>query len=209
MRRALMLLALLANPALAGDAKSKRAPTKPVPAAPADAPETPAPPPAATHAEGEYGGVSPGQPRKEPSKRPTRPTPKGTLSWIGFEAKNGGAELFFQSVAPFELAQHVEGGALVVHLTGLSRLGQNTWRPIDARYFDTPIAKVAARKVGAARGKNAHPAGIEVRITFKNAKDAKEGALRTATEADGFFYAYLDWTGSGSAEPATMQEPEK
>jgi hypothetical protein len=221
MRRVLLLLALLANPALAGRGKTKGAAAPPPSAAPSapaakgpaapDAPDlAPEPAPGVTHPEGEYGGVIPGQPRKqEPSKRPTRPPPKGTLSWIGFEPKSGGAEVFFQSIAPFELAQRVEGGTLVVNLSGLSRLGQNTWRPIDAHFFDTPLSKITARKVGAVRGKNAHAAGIEVRIAFKNAKDAKEGAVRTATEADGFYYVYLDWTGGGAADTGTMQEPEK
>jgi hypothetical protein len=77
---------------------------------------------------------------------------------------------------------------LVVDLK-LTRLGQNTWRPIDTRFFDTPIARITAKKARK---------GIEVRIAFKDPKDAKEGALRTATEADGYYYAYLDFTG----EPA-------
>jgi hypothetical protein len=85
------------------------------------------------HKEGQYGGVTPGetQPRdtagRPPSARPRRPPPKGTLTWIGFEAKDGGAEVFFQSVAPFGLTQRVEGTTLVVHLN-LTRLGHNTWR---------------------------------------------------------------------------------
>ena len=197
MRRACLLLALLATPALADGIKTKK---------PADAPEAT---PAAPHNEGDYGGVVPGQPRKqEPSKHAVKPV-KGMLSWVGFEAKDGGAEVFFQSAAPFEVTQRVENGVLYVYLTGLNRLGQNTWRPIDARYFETPVARLVARKVGATRGKNAHPAGIEVRVTFKNPKDAAEGALRTATEADGFFYAYLSWKGSGEAPPATMETPEQ
>src|SRR5205823_12650722 len=50
--------------------------------------------------------------------------------------------------------------------------------------------------------------GIEVKITFKNPKDAKEGALRTATEADGMYYAYLDFTGyMPSASVAVRSAP--
>jgi hypothetical protein len=161
--------------------------------------------PGATHNEGDYGGVVPGTKHAPP--KPAKV--KGMLSWIGFEHKEGGAEVFLQSIAPFEVAQHVENGVLVVNLSGLNRLGQNTWRPIDARYFETPIARISARKVGATRGKNGHAAGIEVRITFKNTKDAKEGQLRTATEPDGCFYAYLTWAGSAPADGGTIADPEK
>jgi hypothetical protein len=131
------------------------------------------------HQEGDYGGVQPGHKPEKPRKQPA----KGTLSWIGFEPKDGAPEVFFQSVAPFEVSQHVEKGVLVVDLA-LKRLGQNTWRPIDTRFFDTPIARITAKR--------AHK-GIEVRITFKDPKDAKTGAVRTATEADGMYYAYLDF----------------
>jgi hypothetical protein len=171
----------------------------------------------APHKEGQYGGVNPGEPpAHDPPARPTkprRPPPKGTLTWIGFEAKDGGAEVFFQSVAPFELTQRVEGGSLIVHL-GLPRLGHNTWRQVDTRFFDNPLASIVARAVGAARATKTRPAraaGIEARITFKNAKDAREAQVRTATEADGMYYAYLTFP-EGTDAPATgaptIQEPE-
>jgi len=172
------------------------------------------------HKEGQYGGVTPGDPPTEKrSEKPKRPPPKGTLTWIGFEAKNGGAEVFFQSVAPFTLAQHVEGGALVVHLS-LSKLGPNTWRQVDTRFFDNPLSGIVARAVGATRAtktRAARGAGIEARIAFKNAKDAREGSVRTATEADGMYYAYLAFpegtepADGAKAKPApkTMGDPEE
>jgi hypothetical protein len=160
----------------------------------------------------------PGQKRereREPEARPARPQrppPKGTLTWIGFEARDGGAQVFLQSVAPFEVRQHLEGSTLVAHLS-LTHLGANTWRQVDTRFFETPLAGVIARGVGAARATKTQPAhgpGIEVRISFKNPKDAREGALRTATEADGMFYAYLAFPAGAAAAPASKRpaEPE-
>jgi len=152
--------------------------------------------------EGEYGGVQPGQSKKpEPTaaKKAKKPPPKGTLSWIGFETKDGGSNVFFQSVAPFEVSQRVEGGTLVVGLSGLSKLGQNTWRPIDTRFFDTSVSRVTAKKKGKA---------IEVRIAFKDPKGASQGSLRTATEADGMYYAYLSFAGGGGTT-GTKDTPEK
>ena len=147
------------------------------------------------HQEGEYGGVEPGRKPEKPRKRPA----KGTLSWIGFEPKNGGSEIFFQSVAPFEVSQRVDNGTLVVALS-LSRLGQNTWRPIDTRYFDTSLARVTAKKKGK---------GIEVRIAFKDPKSATQGSLRTATEADGMYYAYLSFAGGGGGTTGTSDTSDK
>jgi hypothetical protein len=167
------------------------------------------------HREGEYGGVTPGQTQKpEPGAkpgRPKRPPPKGTLTWIGFEAKDGGAEVFFQSVAPFEITQHLEGSTLVVHLN-LTRLGQNTWRQIDTRFFDNPLSGMVARAVGPARATKTAPArgaGIDVRISFKNPKDAREGTVRSAAEADGMNYVYLTFPEGADQKQPSIKEPEK
>lgn len=144
--------------------------------------------------EGDYGGVTPGEKPDHKRKRVT----KGTLSWIGFEAKDGGAQLFFQSAGAFDVRQRVAGNTLIATLS-LTKLGTNTWRRIDTRYFDTPLSGVVAKRVRR---------GIEVRVTFKNAKDAREGSLRTATEADGMFYAYLTFP-AGSTGDAPASDPER
>lgn len=178
----------------------------------------------APHKEGQYGGVTPGEPAAQaapapaPAKdskpgRPKRPPAKGTLTWIGFEAKDGGAEVFFQSIAPFELSQRVDGTSLVIHLNP-SHLGHNTWRQIDTRFFDNPLSGIVARSVTSARATKDHPArpaGIEARIAFKNPKDAKEAAVRTSSEADGMYYAYLTFpegTELPSADPARASDPD-
>jgi hypothetical protein len=200
LREALMVLVVTSAATAAPRAHKPAAP-------PADAPE---PTPPATHQEGDYSGVAPEHPSTaDPHQKPKRPPPKGTLSWIGFEAKGGGAEIFLQSVAPFEVSQHVEGNTLVID-TPLVRLGQNTWRDVDTRFFESPIAHIVARHVGAARATKAapaHGAGIEVRVVFKTAKDAREASVRTATEADGMYYAYLSFPGGG--DQPSMTDPEK
>lgn len=161
------------------------------------------------HKEGEYGGVTPGQGSGAPhdgGKHAKRPPPKDELTWIGFAAKDGGGgELFFQAPAAFTVSQRVEKGDVVLVLEGLHRQVRNLRRPLDTRYFDAPIARVIARPVGA---HGAHKAGIEVRIAFKTAKDAHEAAIRTATEADGMFYAYLDFGAAGSSMTVKPSEGE-
>lgn len=149
------------------------------------------------HKEGEYGGVVPGQKAETPTRpaKAKRPPPKGTLTWIGFEAKDGGAQLFLQSTGAFQVTQKVVGATLVATLD-LTRLGTNTWRQVDTRFFDNPLAGVIAKPLRRKKG-------IEVRINFKNAKDAREGAVRTATEADGMYYAYLSFPEGSASEPKT------
>jgi len=146
----------------------------------------------AVHKEGEYTGVSPGKPPPESGAR--RAVGKGALSWVGFAAKDGGAEVFFQSATKFDVTQEVEGGTLVVKLSGLTRQVANTRRPIDTRFFDNPLARITAQPGKRASKKSRSKArGIDVRIVFKNPKEAAPGTLRMATEADGLFYAYLSF----------------
>lgn len=162
------------------------------------------------HREGDYGGVIPGQtPRQtEPGPRPVkakRPPPKGTLSWIGFEAKEGGgAQVFLQSPGPFDVTQRLDGAILVVSLD-LQKLGGNTWRPVDTRFFDNPLASIVAKPGKSMRGKGKR--GVDIRIKFKNAKDAREGTMRSATEADGMYYVYLSFPQGTDVAPATTTSP--
>lgn len=155
--------------------------------------------PPSAHREGEYGGVRPGGAGDNDASRRSKSLRKGMLSWIGFDAKDGGGDVFLQSPAEFELTQRVENGTLIVSLGGVSQLGQNTWRFIDTRFFDSPIARIVARRVSARRGTKASPprsAGIEVRIDFKTKADAREATVRNSTDADGMYYAYLSFSGS-------------
>jgi len=160
----------------------------------------------APHKEGEYGGVIPGQTGKaEPGgkPKPKRMPARGTLSWLGFEAKDGGAQVFFQSVGPFDVSQRVEGATLIVSLD-LQKLGGNTWRPVDTRFFDNPLSSIAAVKQ---RGKARR---VEVKIKFKNPKDARQGTMRSGNEADGMYYVYLTFPegADGSSRPAGDSDVE-
>lgn len=171
--------------------------------------------------EGQYAGVKPGLGLEgQDSAKPKRAPKKKSLLWMGFTAKEGGSsELFFRAVEPFGVHQRVEGKTLIVVLEGLRSQARNTRRPLDTRFFESSIARVTTRRVGAKRarkGAAGHPAGIEVRITFKDARDVREGTFRTDTGADKMFYAYLGF-GPGSAPAAatqpsssggTMEDPE-
>jgi hypothetical protein len=156
------------------------------------------------HREGEYTGVVPGQ---KQDGQPRRTLGKATLSWIGFAAKDGGAEVFFQSPSKFEVTQELQGDVLVVTLSDVTRQVSNTRRPIDTRYFDNPLSRISTKPVRRS-GKRGTIRGIAVRIEFKNRKDARPGTLRTATEADGMFYAYLSFPEGADAAPAPEDPPD-
>jgi hypothetical protein len=148
---------------------------------------------APTKREGDYSGVSPGEPAATAKKVKAGAS---TLTWVGFAAQDGGgAQIFFQGTSRFAASQRLEGSTLVVEIEGLKRMAANTRRPLDTRFFESSVARVTAKAVRArkkTRKAPARKAGIEVRITFKNAADAREGNLRQETAPDGTFVIYLD-----------------
>ena len=149
-----------------------------------------------THQEGAYNGAKPGGAAGKPDK----PPPPNTLAWIGFEAKDGTSTLWLQAASAMQVAgQKVSGRQLIVSVTGISKLGKNTWRFVDMRFFDTPLSRAVAKR---RKGK------IEVRISFKNGKSAQQAQVRTATESDGLNYVYLSFSGGGSGDTVTPATPE-
>lgn len=156
------------------------------------------------HPEGAYNGAKPGVRPGSETGRPQKPPPRGTLSWIGFEAADSGATVWLQAAGNFSIEQHVVGGTLVVTITGLTRMARNTGRYIDTRYFDNPLARIDADRTG---GRKHKKGGIQIKFSFKNPKDAKEASVRTATEADGLFYTYLSFPPGTDLPPVDTTTP--
>ena len=110
--------------------------------------------PTTSHKEGDYGGVTPGETPPVDHPKPKHKPPAGTLSWIGFEAKGGGAELFFQSIAAFEVTQAVENGALVVAPRhALKTLGPRTPGARSTRGSSTTRCHASRRATSARRAR--------------------------------------------------------
>jgi hypothetical protein len=164
---------------------------------PEDRPRRPERAPQLPNKEGEYTGAKPGVRPGANEGHPQKKPKPGVLSWIGFEAsEGGGATVWLQAASSLEVDQSVEGSTLVVQVGGVKRLVRNLRRHVDTRFFANPLAQITARVVSARRARKGRPArsaGVEVRIQFKNPKDAKEAAVRTATEADGLNYVYLSF----------------
>lgn len=163
-------------------------------------------PPAQVNKVGEYSGVSP---RNNPLKPPRRPN---VLSWIGFQPQDGGqARLFIQLSSEVSYTQAVKDGTLYLMLEGVSYRNANARRRLDTRFFDTALQQVTSRRVSkrrARRGQPAQPGGIELRIQFKNAADARPGNASMSAGEDGYYYLFLELPPASGQGSARLSDPE-
>lgn len=156
----------------------------------------PGPAPAKVHREGEYGGVRPGasdgddeQARRERARRCRGRSGTG-LTWIGFVPRDGGSRVFVQLCGEVSYTQEVAGSSLVVTLEGARHATGNARRPLDTRFFEGVVARIASRPTPRARGRRA---GVQLSISFKDVADAQQAAASMRAEQDGYTYLYLDF----------------
>jgi hypothetical protein len=186
---------LWAGAALAGDEDEGEEPNAP---AEKDAPAASDDTPAGVHHEGDYGGVSPdharnpedGKPAGRSGRKPARASSRLLVTWVGFQAREGGAaRVFVRLSAEAAYDQKLVGDALVVFVTG-ARLGQrNHGRFIDTSFFDTAVARIEGKNVPARRGAKA---GVALTVHFKKGA-AKLAEVKEESGADGHRYLFLDF----------------
>lgn len=205
-RRATILLAAAALAAGVSEARAQQRMPTADEARSRDEPKAPAP-----HAEGEYGGVVPG-------KSPFRKRRRDTMTWIGFQPRaDGSSLLFIQLTNELSYEQEVDKGFLVIRLAGAKYGDKNSRRRLDVRFFDTLLAQVTSKRVPARRareagkGGKARPAqraGIEVRVEFKDRKDARPGTASLRTDKDGFSYLLFEFGPPAQTGGASPGDPE-
>ena len=166
--------------------------------------------------EGEYGGIVPERDPAADDRRRKQRKRKNAISWVGFQPWDGGrARLFVRLANELEYTQNLVGSALYVNIARARYRHKNTRRRLDMRHFDTALELVTGKRVSARRARKNRPArkrGIELRITFKDAKDAREASASMTTGKDGYTYLNLDFPpGSGSSGGGggiTISDPE-
>jgi len=150
------------------------------------------------HAEGEYGGVTPGE-GTAPTKR-KRPR-RAVVTWVGYldrgEDEGAGSRVFLQLNREVDIDQTVSNGKLYVTAAGARFGSKNARRRIDLRYFASPVREVtgrqAPRRRRATKRLPAGPAGAMLVFDFKDAAEAAPVAMSSRAEDDGYYYVFLDF----------------
>jgi hypothetical protein len=124
----------------------------------------------------------PGAPgHKSPRREP------GYVTYVGFQKLADAPRVFVRVSSPVQPTQTVAGNEVVVTLPGFKLDMANNGRPLDTRWFGTPVSRVRAVEV---TGK-----GVDVHVTFADGASPREARVSTAPaeEADAGSYVYLDF----------------
>lgn len=125
------LAAGLAGVALAQD--------RPVPQGPGQAGERPV---------GSYAGVVPGS-ANLPPRSPAPQEGRLLVTWPGFQQRPDGASRFFlQTTGPVQVEQRPDEGRFVLILKDAELHLRNNRRPLETRYFNTPVEAARIERRG-------------------------------------------------------------
>ncbi len=97
---------------------------------------------------GFYSGVRPGNDTPPPIAAKTFGSSPAVLTWMGFERTATGSRVFFQLNAEVEHRLEQKGLTIMVRLPNTTVNVKNNRRPLDLRFFNTPVRLVTLRHVG-------------------------------------------------------------
>jgi hypothetical protein len=147
-----------------------------------------------------YEGVVPGSghppPRAAAVQRRERSDGAAILSWLGFQPLAGGRSRFFLQLsrdAPYQ--GRSSPGRYELLLRNTRAHLRNTLRPLETRFFDTPVVRAdAARR------------GRDMVVVFELRADVAP-SLSVGEGQNGYRFVYVDWPAGDYAPPPSAAEP--
>ncbi len=97
---------------------------------------------------GSYAGVTPGS-GNLPPRAPAQPGASQLMTWPGFQERPDGASRFFvQTTQPVTHEMRREQGRVVILLRNTQLHLRNNRRPLETRYFNTPVSRARIERRG-------------------------------------------------------------
>lgn len=97
---------------------------------------------------GSYAGVAPGS-GNMPPRSPSPEAQRLLMTWPGFQQRPDGASRFFlQTTRPVQVDQRSEEGRFVLILKSTRLHLRNNRRPLETRYFNTPVEAARIERRG-------------------------------------------------------------
>jgi hypothetical protein len=151
---------------------------------------------ATPHEVGHYAGVVPGMSNRPPAM-PSGRRANRLVTWPGFQARADGASRFFvqttNAVAP---ALQTSQGRAVVLLPNVRIHLRNNRRPLETRFFNTPVSRARVER----RGRNvAFILDLRADVT---------PTVSTDVGPDGLHFVYVEFPGGNFLPPEATQPIE-
>ncbi len=148
-----------------------------------------------------YEGVVPGSghapPRSAAVQRHERSDGAAILSWVGFQPRpDGGSRFFLQLSRDVPYQGQSSAGRFEVVLPNTRVHLRNTLRPLETRFFDTPVLRADAQRRGKA-----------MVVVFKLRAEVAP-RLSAGDGENGYRFVYVDWpAGDYAPEPGPVPTP--
>ncbi len=146
---------------------------------------------------GQYAGVTPGTANPPPRVGAVeRARPAKLLTWPGFQATAGGGSRFFLQVSgPVVFESRSSEGRFELVLKNTRAHLRNTFRPLDTRFFQTPVntAKVERRR-------------RDLAVVFQ-LRGASTPNVTQGVGEGGFHFVYVDFPPGNWATPEPAPTP--
>lgn len=150
-----------------------------------------------------YKGVTPGSAEEPPRSKRVRKAKVHLMTWPGFQMRpGGGSRVFLQTSRKPKFETSRKPGRFVVLLEKTRVHLRNNRRPLETRYFNTPVTRVKVKK----RGK-------DLAIVLELRAEVRPKVTTKADPKGPFHYLFVDlpagqWIEGASAAPAEEEEEE-
>lgn len=147
------------------------------------------------HELGHYAGVIPGESHPPPAMRRRRRGRNQLVTWPGFQPRPDGASRFFvQTTSAVQPQLQRQDNRVLVVLPGVAIHLRNNRRPLETRFFNTPVTRAHVER----RGRNAVLV-LEMRADITP-------TVSTDVGPDGYHFVYIEFP-NGSFLPPEASQP--
>jgi hypothetical protein len=145
---------------------------------------------------GGYHGVTPGLPRMPRIYLPRNASKRCYLTWTGFQLLPTGSRLFLQFNKKPTVHKEAKGAALTIKLPGCRVANWNNTRPLQTRFFPTPVRYARVRRRGRATW---------MTVLLKRPVAAQTRVVRL----QGFYYLFITFRHTRSAWAPRVRRPPR
>lgn len=144
-----------------------------------------------------YAGVCPNSANPPAVDVPAGQSP-ARITWPGFQTlPDQGTRIFVQATVPFQFSTETRGSSFVVSLGDVGIAGENNGRPLETRFFNTPVVRASLKRIKKQK---------ETQLILELRGNATP-RVHTETGTNGYFFLMIDFPPGQYIENAPAPAP--